>query len=242
MITRIVDPLTGIVFGSGVSAQPKLMKLVPEAVPPWSGVSSVPKGNVAVAFAHVIVRVPNTQPVPLVILRTHPELIRPVASVRQHVGQDHEAPARTGRERIGHEAGGHIGPRPVDEHGEADEDPAAPPQFGSIGATSAPNAARQIDTRDTPISSSAQPVNGTAPATRCDCPLRVDAFKWTDRRADWGQRQGALGSASARSGSRSTTRRPSGHRPTRRQASVGTTLTDSVPDPVPDAGLTCSHG
>ena len=42
---------------------------------------------------------------------------------------------------------------------------AAPPQFGSTGATSAPNAARQILTRVTSMSSSAQPVNGIDPVT-----------------------------------------------------------------------------
>ena len=42
---------------------------------------------------------------------------------------------------------------------------AAPAQFGSTGATSAPKAARQIITRDTSMSSSAHPVNGTAPVT-----------------------------------------------------------------------------
>ena len=31
--------------------------------PPWCGVSSVPNGNVALAFAHVIVRVPEHEPV-----------------------------------------------------------------------------------------------------------------------------------------------------------------------------------
>src|SRR5262245_29810931 len=40
---------------------------------------------------------------------------------------------------------------------------AAPPQFGSMGATSPPNALRQIETRVTSTSSSAQPVNGIAP-------------------------------------------------------------------------------
>ena len=63
-------------------------------------------------------------------------------------------------------ASAYVGPRAIDEHWESDEDSAPPRRSSdSTGATSAPNADRQIITRVTSISSSAQPVNGTAPVT-----------------------------------------------------------------------------
>jgi hypothetical protein len=56
----IVEPSVGIVFGKGVSAHPKFTKFVPDAPPPWVGVSIAPNGFVAWALSQVIVRVPNS--------------------------------------------------------------------------------------------------------------------------------------------------------------------------------------
>ncbi len=47
-----------------MSAQPKFTKALPEAVPPWSGVSMVPKGFVALALSTLIVRVPKSSSAP----------------------------------------------------------------------------------------------------------------------------------------------------------------------------------
>src|SRR6266851_7595522 len=62
--TVIVDPSNGITFGFCVSAQPKLMYALLEAVPPWPGVSMVPKGFVACALSTLMVRVPRSRIVP----------------------------------------------------------------------------------------------------------------------------------------------------------------------------------
>ena len=63
-------------------------------------------------------------------------------------------------------AAGDIRPRAVDEHGEADEDLRRPAAVGiDRRHLRRRTAARHIDHPRTSMSSSAQPVNGTAPVT-----------------------------------------------------------------------------
>jgi hypothetical protein len=120
---------------------------------------------------------------------------------------------------------------------------AAPPQLGSTGATSAPKAARQIDTRVTSMSSSAHPVKGMAPVT----PVRLsDGVSTTPKGCalvPFGMSvsvtviASVVFTAPVSETATVPVTVPPGGRP-----ADGATLIDSEDDPVPDAGLTSSHG
>ncbi len=120
---------------------------------------------------------------------------------------------------------------------------AAPPQLGSTGATSAPNAARHTITRSTPTSSSAQPVNGIAPVTPVVLSRGVSTKPNGLADVPFGMRFSvtAIGPAVVDAPASvnviaPVTLLPIGNPPT------NTILTDRLADPLPDAGLTCSHG
>jgi hypothetical protein len=88
MNTLIVEPSVGLIFGFGVSAQPKFVT-IPETVATWPGVSIVPNGNTLPAFCVTIVLNAMT------VLPTHRardgiERHDAVPRVRQEVAQDLE--------------------------------------------------------------------------------------------------------------------------------------------------------
>ena len=58
-MTWIVEPSVGMMFGPGVSAQPKIV-IVPDTVAPCPGVSSVPNGSTDDWFVPVTVRDPSS--------------------------------------------------------------------------------------------------------------------------------------------------------------------------------------
>ena len=64
---------------------------------------------------------PEQPGVPIPVLRIHEEQIRPVALRGQHIGQDHESPPGPGVHRHHGIRRLDVGPRAVDEHGEAHE-------------------------------------------------------------------------------------------------------------------------
>ena len=159
--TSIVEPSEGIVFGCGVSAQPKLMT-TPETVAPCAGVSMVPNGRVLAALAATMTRVPMVWLWPARDARHGVEREGAVPPVWQHVGQDHESPA--GARHVGY-----VG-NAATMSGLAPSIIAAVPTktrpLASVGSPA--SGERWIRTPAMPLSSTAQPVNATSPATVAD--------------------------------------------------------------------------
>ena len=119
---------------------------------------------------------------------------------------------------------------------------AVPPQLGSTGATSAPKAERHTDTRCTSMSSSAQPVKGTAPVT----PVRLFTGVSTTPNGRPSSRSHnvnatLIGPAASKAPVTTNVIAPFTVAPAARPPAE-TTLRDRFAEPVPEAGLTCSHG
>ena len=120
---------------------------------------------------------------------------------------------------------------------------AAPPQLGSIGATSAPDASRQTDTRVTSRSSSAHPVKGSAPVTPTRLSVGVSTVPNGAEDVPWGTsvRLTVMGG---------TVIAPLPivkeivpvTVPLAGNPAADVTITRSGVDPFPETGVTCSQG